>query len=637
MQINDLSRFTTPSDPRLHPDGKRIAFSVSRLDVEGDQYKRAIWLWDGTTARPFTAGPNDGAPRWSPDGSKLAFLRGKEAAQVAIIDTDGGEASVITELGLPVAEIEWSPDGRWLVARAGTWTDEWADLDDDERARRPRKIDRVPFRFDNRGWVHDRRTHLYLVDPEGVQDPRLLTTGDTDDTAPQWRPDGEAVVFLSNTHEERGFEPGVEVREVDIESGEIKTLVDRGLWAHATYRPDGVLHVVGQPDPWSHPSISAVWRLESGNLTDLTGHLDRSVFPHAPAIKPAGPQWVGNSFLTCIEDAGRVRVVRVEPNGTVEEVLGGDRLIAGVSSASDGSVMAFVATSATNPGEVYLWSDGAETVLTSLNDTFREDAGLVEPQHFVVASDGVDIDTWVYLPEGDGPVPVLLNIHGGPATQYGFGFFDEFQLYAGAGYAVVACNPRGSSGRGVEFVRAATGEGWGIVDAADVTAALDAALHRFERLDGDRLGVMGGSYGGFLTAWLIGRDHRYRSAIVERALLSWSSFSGTSDIGATFGRYYLDAVPPDDRLWDKSPLATANDVTTPTMLIQSENDYRCPIEQAEQFFMMLLRNGVETEFIRFPGEGHELSRSGKPRHRRERFEFILDWHGRHLGANDVPD
>ena len=644
MQIDDLSRFSTPSDPRLHPDGVRIAFAMSKLDTEEDRYERTIWLWDGSTARTFTHGPGDTSPRWSPDGSRLAFLRKgqgeDEKPQVAIIDTDGGEAKTVTDLPLGVEAIEWSPDGSRLVAVAGTWIDAWADLEDEERSRRPRRVDSVPFRFDNRGWIHDRRSRLYLVDPDGTDDPKLLTPGDTDDAAPVWRPDGNAIVFLSNLHEQRGFEPGVEVREVDIDTGEVRTIVDRGLWAHASYRPDGVVHVVGQPDPWSHPSISVVWRLESdGSLVDLTGHLDRSASPLSPVIRPAGPQWVGESFLTCIEDAGRVRVVHVEPDGTVENIAGGDRVITGVSPTADGSAFAFVATSPIDPGELILWSDGEERVLTDVNVGFRADAGLIQPQHFTADSEGVEIDTWVYLPEGDDPVPVLLNIHGGPAAQYGFGFFDEFQIYAGAGYAVVACNPRGSSGRGIEFVRAVTGDGWGEVDTADVTAALEASLERFGRLDGDRLGVMGGSYGGFLTAWLIGRDHRYRSAIVERALLSWASFSGTSDIGATFGRYYLDAVPPTDmdRLWKKSPLATANDVTTPTLLIQSENDYRCPIEQAEQFFMMLSRNEVDTEFIRFPAEGHELSRSGKPRHRKERFEFILDWHGRHLGANDVPD
>jgi dipeptidyl aminopeptidase/acylaminoacyl peptidase len=639
MHTDDLSGFVTPSDPRLHPDGRRIAFAVSRANVEEDTYERSIWLWDGAGARTFTAGPDDASPRWSPDGSKLAFIRGKKKPQVAVIDTGGGEAKIVTDFALPVSEIEWSPDGRWLVATAGTWTEEWAELDDEERERRPRRIERVPFRFDNRGWVHDRRAHLYLVDPEGVQDPKPLTQGDTDDTTPRWRPDGKAIAYLSDTHTGRGFDPGTEVREVDVETGEIHTLVDRGFWAHATYRPDGVMHVVGQPDPWSHPSISAIWRLESGRLTDLTGHLDRSASPLTPAIKPAGLQWVGSAFLTCLEDAGRVRVVRVEANGTVEDVLGGDRLITGVSPSPDGSTFAFVATSPTDPGEVHLWTHGSEETLTTLNTEFRKGAGLVDPHHFTIDSEGADIDTWVYLPDGDGPVPVLLNIHGGPATQYGFGFFDEFQMYVGSGYGVVACNPRGSSGRGVEFVRAVTGDGWGTVDSTDVTAALEAALERFERLDGGRMGVMGGSYGGFLTAWLIGRDHRYRSAVVERALLSWTSFSGTSDIGATFGRYYLDASPPTDvdRLWEKSPLTAANDVTTPTLLIQSENDFRCPIEQAEQYFMMLLRNGVDTEFVRFPGEGHELSRSGKPRHRKERFEFILDWHGRHLGASDVQD
>jgi dipeptidyl aminopeptidase/acylaminoacyl peptidase len=642
MQIDDLSRFSTLSDPRLHPDGVRIAFAVSKLDLEEDRYERTIHLWDGTASRTFTSGPGDTSPRWSPDGGRLAFLRkgpGKDdKPQVAIIDTNGGEAKTVTDLQLGVEGIEWSPNGEWLVAVAGTWVDAWADLDDEERSRRPRRIDRVPFRFDNRGWIHDRRAHLYLIDPDGTEDPRVLTPGDADDSAPAWRPDGEAIVFLSNRYEGRGFEPGVEVREVDIDSGDVRTVVDRGSWAHASYRPDSVLHVVGQPDPWSHPSISAVWRLDDdGSLIDLTGHLDRSVLPLSPAIRPAGPQWVGEAFLTCLEDAGRVRVVRVKPDGTVDAVLGGDRLITGVSPSADGSTFAFIATDPADPGELCLWSNGEERVLTDLNGAFRAGANLIRPHHLTAASDGVDIDTWVYLPDGDGSVPTLLNIHGGPAAQYGFGFFDEFQIYVGAGYAVVACNPRGSSGRGVDFVRAVTGDGWGTVDTADVTAALEASLERFDRLDRDRLGVMGGSYGGFLTAWLIGRDHRYRSAVAERALLSWTSFSGTSDIGATFSRYYLDEVQPAGRLREASPLATADDVSTPTLLIQSENDYRCPIEQAEQFFMMLLRNGVDTEFVRFPGEGHELSRSGKPRHRKERFEFILDWHARHLAVRDVQD
>jgi dipeptidyl aminopeptidase/acylaminoacyl peptidase len=186
----------------------------------------------------------------------------------------------------------------------------------------------------------------------------------------------------------------------------------------------------------------------------------------------------------------------------------------------------------------------------------------------------------------------------------------------------------------VDFVRAVRGAGWGTVDKADVTAVLDAALARVPRLDRERIGVMGGSYGGFLTAWLIAGQDRYRSAVVERALLGWPSFGGTSDIGATFGRMYLDADLPDgfDRLWEASPLSRAHQISTPTLIIHSENDFRCPIEQAEQLFMVLKKQGVDAEFLRFPGEGHELSRGGKPRHRLERFEAVLDWHQRYLGV-----
>jgi dipeptidyl aminopeptidase/acylaminoacyl peptidase len=229
-------------------------------------------------------------------------------------------------------------------------------------------------------------------------------------------------------------------------------------------------------------------------------------------------------------------------------------------------------------------------------------------------------------------VPLLLNIHGGPASQYGDVFFDEFQVYVSAGYGVVGANPRGSSGRGSEWLNAVVGEGWGTNDLEDIHAVVEAALERYPRLDAERMGAMGGSYGGFMTAWLTAHDQRWASAVVERALLSFPSFFGTSDIGTSFGRRYTGAEMPGglDRLWSKSPLAFAHQISTPTLILHSENDNRCPIEQAEQLFTALLVAGTATEFLRFPGESHELSRSGKPRHRKERFEAILDWHGRWL-------
>ena len=644
MQPTDLARLSLPSDPRLHPDGKRVAFTVSRPDLDEDRYNRAIWLASVEGgARPFTAGPGDGSPRWSSDGSRLAFLRtgpDKDGqAQVAVLPVDGGEAEVLTSFDRGAEAIEWSPDGRWLVAVAVTWEEEWADLDDEARNRKPRRIGSFPYRFDGMGWLHDRRRHLWLVDPTGGEEPRCLTPGKWDETDPDWRPDSAAIAFLSDRSERQGLEPGIDVLEVDLSSGETKTLAPRGNWNSVAYRPDGVLHLVGDPDPEGWLAISAVWRVEpDGGLSDLTGHLDRSVDPFQVSPAPAGPQWLDDGFTTLIEERGRVRVIRVGEDGTIDEVVGGERVVTGASPSSDASVVAFVVSEPTDPGEVWVKLGEEERRVTDLNAGFRDEVDLVTPQYFELRTDDAVLDVWVYLPPGDHRVPLLLNIHGGPASAYGWTFFDEFQVGVGAGYGVVATNPRGSSGSGAEHLKAVVGKGWGAVDLADITAVVAAALEREPRLDPERMGVMGGSYGGFLTAWVTANDQRWKSAIVERGALVATSFAGTSDIAETFSLAYYEAAPPDawDVLWEKSPLALAHQVTTPTLIIHSENDFRCPIEQAEQYFLALLRAGTTVEMLRFPGEGHEMSRSGKPLHRQERFEAVLDWHSRHLLSTGNP-
>lgn len=317
----------------------------------------------------------------------------------------------------------------------------------------------------------------------------------------------------------------------------------------------------------------------------------------------------------------------VHTDGNVDHVIEGRFVVSGFSVAA--GTMAYTSSTPTNAGTLTVSTSKGASIAASSTEL-----DLVEPDHFTVISDGNELDVWVYLPEGSDPVPLLLNIHGGPASQYGFGFFDEFQVYVGAGYGVLACNPRGSSGRGDAHLRAVAHDGWGVVDVADINAALDSAMQRHPRLDGGRMGIMGGSYGGFLTAWIISNDHRWKSAVVERGLLSYNSFAGTSDIGGSFPRHYAGADhgdPNAESVWaDKSPLTNAHATITPTLVLHSEDDFRCPIEQAERYFMALLRAGVTTEFVRFPGEGHELSRTGKPRHRVERFDAILEWHERHL-------
>ena len=619
MTPDQLTEIHVPSDPRLSPDGTRVAFVVSTPNLDEDRYDTSIWVEN----EQFTAGPGDSAPRWSRRGTHLAFLRSVDGkpAQVAVIPTNGGEARIVSDFELGVEALEWSPAGDRIAVVAVTYTDEWAGLDDEERDRRPRRLTRVPYRFDNKGWIHDRRRHIWVVEPDGAEEPRCLTPGDFDEEAPAWSPQGDRIAFVSDRDPKQGLVPGNDVWEVEVDSGELAQVTERGFWSAVSYRPDGALHLLGNNSP-RYPENSYLHRREDDRtLRELTGHLDRSSI--SLAAGQAAIRWDGKDAVISVEDGGRVGLVKVTAEGIVDPLVESEGVVTGFDTVDQRLV--YTATTWDSPGEVI--SDG--TRLTSLNDS---DLGLVGPDHFRVDSEGHEVDVWVYLPPGDAEVPLLLNIHGGPASQYGFGFFDEFQVFAGAGYGVVACNPRGSSGRGSEFVRAVTGEGWGVVDHADISAAVEAALARHPRLDAERMGVMGGSYGGFMTAWLIGKEDRWKSAVVERALISWTSFSGTSDIGGSFAGNYIDVSYPEwwDTLWEASPIAIAENATTPTLVLHSENDFRCPIEQAEQYFMALLRNGTEAELLRFPSEGHEMSRSGKPRHRKERFEAILDWHARHL-------
>ena len=624
MKPLDIASLVTLSDPRIHPDGNRVAFVVTRIDLDADAYRRQIHVHQGDDHRPFTAGPIDSFPRWSPDGKFLAFLRAtdlkKPVAQVAVMGSDGGEARVVTDFALGVEGFSWSPDGTRLCATAKSYRPELADLSDDDRGRAPKRIVRFPYRFDGRGWLHDRMRQLWLIDPHGADEPKRLTTGDFDESEPVWHPGGEQIAFVTDRHPRQGLEPGADLMEANLD-GELTLLTSRGRLASVAYDEKGRLHALGFPGT-DYPRLDHLYRVEDGELMDLLQGIDRST----PLVQPL-PRVIieEDAVWVLLEDSGRLELASIDKEGNATVQIGGDRQVIAFDRSLDGRTVAVV-TSPTNPGALVELVDGSERVLV------RNESKITarKAEHWRATNDGHEIDVWAYLPEGEGPHPVLLNIHGGPATQYGFGFYDEFQVYASAGYAVIACNPRGSSGRGEEFVRSVREEGWGTVDVADVITALDSGLERIPHLDPERIGIMGGSYGGFMTAWTTARDHRFKSAIVERALISFPSFNGTSDIAPTFGFNYL-GTSDREFSWQKSPLARVDEVRTPTLIIHSEDDFRCPIEQAEQYLFALWSNGVEAEMLRFPGEGHELSRSGKPRHRVERFEAILDWHARYLG------
>ncbi len=639
MRPDQLGDFRIPSDAHLHPDGQRAVFVVTQLDIDGDEYVRQLWLWDGAEARRLTSGRADTSPRWSPDGATLAFLRkgagDDDRAQLALMPTDGGEAETITDLELGLSEVTWSPDGTKIAVVAGEFID--GVEDEDERKRRPRRIEHPSFRFDNKGWTYDRRSHIWIIDPL-THERSQITFGDCSETSVRWSPDGSTLTFLSATGEDRWVNPLNQVFTIPVEGGEPHPVTPHGSWSWSGFSPTGTLYTLGTITDRATLRPPQIHRVTRDGALDQVTDLDRNLNPQHPPSALAAPQFLDDgTIVSVIEDRGAYRVVSIGTDGVPTDVAGGRRLITGWCPSSDGSVAVFTATSPAQPGEVIWWDGTTETVLTSLNDDFVASAELIEPEEFTFDSDGHEIHGWVYLPQGDETVPLLLNIHGGPATQYGWGFFDEFQVYAGAGYGVVAVNPRGSSGYGYEHVSVPCGR-WGEEvppDMADLMAAPAAAAEQSPRLDTTNKGIMGGSYGGLSTAMITSMDQSYRSAVAERGVYNWVSMAGTSDI-PFFIKLYLETDMPDgaDEMWKASSLSRAHAITTPTLVIHSETDFRCPIEQGQQLFSLLYKQGVETELLLFPsGEGHELSRSGTPKHRIERFEAILAWHEGHLSSN----
>ncbi len=307
-------------------------------------------------------------------------------------------------------------------------------------------------------------------------------------------------------------------------------------------------------------------------------------------------------------------------------------MVTGAAAAGASLVVSF--SDASTAGDVAVLDGGQLRRLTDFSAPLRSVAGITEPEELTFPSaDGYPVHGWLVRPAGPGPHPVLLNIHGGPFAQFTVALFDEAQVYAGAGYAVLMCNPRGSAGYGQDHGRSIK-ERMGTVDMQDVLAFLDGAVAKFEELDADNVGIMGGSYGGYLTAWTISHDHRFRAAIVERGFLDPVSFTGSSDIGWFFGGEYTGSSA--EQMAAQSPMARVHNVSTPSLVIHSEEDLRCPVEQGQRYFTALKQLGVETGFLVFPGENHELSRSGTPHHRKQRFDEILKWWARYLPSAGNP-
>ena len=654
MRPNDLELLRTPGVPTVSPDGRMAVVAVTRLDLDADEYRSQLWAvpTDGSApARPITSGERDTAPAFSPDGRWLAYLGAEHGGkpQLHLLPTAGGIARRLTDHRLGAGTPVWSPDSRRLAytarvpeqGRYGTVEEVGPG------AEPPRLITTLKYRLDDVGFLADRRSQVFVLDlPADFEDdtaplpePLQVTSGDADCEDVTWAPDGAELAFVSARHERADRDLVRDVYVVRTDGSFLRRVTDsRGDCAVPAYAPDGRTLVVTAVPDLGPDGLDFAARQAVPCRVDLAGGPLRPLLDpdlHHRGDETPATVLADGAVLVGVQRRGSVELLRVPLDGGEPETLvDGPFTVRGVAAAG-GVVVASVAHDR-SAGELIAITPGRRRLLTAFGRPLGETGRVHRMQERTAAApDGYPVHGWVTTPPGPGPHPVLLTVHGGPFSQYGWTLFDETQVYVSAGYAVVQCNPRGSSGYGSAHGRAIQGA-WGELDAADVLAFLDAALED-PTLDAARVGIMGGSYGGYLTTLLLGRTTRFAAAISERAFTDPVSFVGSSDIGWFFPDVYLGTDP--ERIAAQSALASAGAITTPTLVIHSEEDWRCPVEQGARLFVELKRRGVPTELLLFPGEGHELSRSGRPRHRRARFEHILRWWARWLptAQNPGPD
>lgn len=633
IRATDLFDLRSVGAVAIH--GRRVAYTIGWPDEESDEPRSTIHLFEHDESRQLTDGHRDAAPVFSPDGTRIAFTRSEPEGkpQAAVVSVETGAVEIVSGYeDDKVQQVEWVDDDRLLI-RATSRPDEYVGLDDDEIKRRPLVTRRLDYRYNGLGTTLHARRQVDIVSL--VDHSRLrLTRAGIDHPAAAVSPDGARVLVVAVTDDDGDIRGTTQVWSVST-AGDSPVLLtpEPGRWGSVGYTSDGRPWAGGEPNP-VQPGFSRPHLLFETASPQVLGPHD--VNSAAAIGGSAGARVLPGALYMAGIRGTTISIDRYDDRtGDLTTVAGGPFVINAFDVADDGeNIVAAVATP-TRPAELWEFEGGTSRVLVSLNEQVLADLDLAEPEVISVPStDGVEVEALLVRPPesvaGTAPGPGLLYIHGGPMSAYTRTFFDEFQMAAADGYTVIAGNPRGSDGYGEEWARSITGA-LGQKDSDDIEA-LTNHLAALDTVDAGRIGIGGGSYGGFMTSWTIGNTDRYRAALVERAVTNWETMAGTSDIGSWFLPMLVGADWHTglDELRALSPMAVADNVATPTLIIHSEEDWRCPIEQAEQFFAVLRRNGVDVTFARFPGENHELSRSGSPKHRVERLRLVHDFYAAHL-------
>lgn len=678
MREEDLLRFEWIADPRISPDGTRVAYTRVTVDAEADEYRTNVWLCDvpaegeaPSPPRPLTYGGRDSQPRWSPDGTTLAFVRkagAEEPAQVHLLPLAGGEPRALTSLKGGASSPAWSPDGRRLAFLSGH--NPALDTAGKKKPKNApaRVVTRPEFRWNDEGFVDwEHLDHLWVVSAEGGE-PRQLTTGTRfKESAPEWSRDGRWILYATDRREEPWFAQPLDDNDVRALSPDLEAPVDG---ADATIVADiaGPLAPFAQGPGGRFAAIGAVRPASVRTYDQNELLLFEGAWPHTrPKVLTAGmdlavgenvssdqhhPRGGGGLPLAFTDDGGLLfayakhgstRLARFDlAGGGVADLTGPEADVVCGSASADGSRVAITMGSVASPGDLWVCDvkTGRLTRLHGPNDALLAESRLGEVEEFWYESfDGRRVQGWIVKPADFDPgrkYPLVLEIHGGPHVPYGTAFFHEFRVLAAAGYVVLYTNPRGSTSYGQEFADciqyAYPGD-----DYRDLMAAVDVVVAR-GYVDEARMGVTGGSGGGLLTNWIIARTNRFRAAITQRCVSDWASMYATSDF-ALFTPSWFRRPPFEDpkEYADRSPATDLAKIETPLMVIHSEDDWRTPIAQGEIMFRGLLQQRKPAVMVRFPGENHELSRSGAPSRRVQNQQHIRRWFDRWLQDKPAPE
>lgn len=641
LSPDDLLRMVLVEDPVLAPSTGDVLYVRRWPHTDGRRYQSEIRRWSPAGDIAFTGGQGrDWAPRIAPDGTMVAFLSDRSGdVQLWVMPWGGGEARQLTHMASPPSPGVWAPDSRRLAFLA---PEAYGPEREPGYAEDVVVVRRLHYRTNGERIHEERRRQVFVADLTGSI--KRVTDGAYDYAFPAWSPDGRWLALVSRRAADADGALFRDLWRLEWETGNLTRLTENLVVQQPAWSPDG-RHIafIAHDGQFGRATCAHLWWVAAD------GHAPAA--PVAPAWDVEigshvlsdvrgggslpGPLWTpdGREIWVVVDQGGVTRLDAVPVNGgSPRELLGGERTFYGLALDVAGTRYAVAASDPLSPGELSVGRiGGTEERITDANPWLAERT-LCPPERFWCETPGgLQVEAWAMPPAGDrsAPHPTVLEIHGGPHAAYGATFMLEFQILAGQGIGVVYANPRGSTGYGQAHCTPVQ-DHWGIGAAEDVLAVLDAALERFSWMDASRLGVTGGSFGGYLTNWLLTRTDRFRAAIAQRSVSNRYSFVGTSDMGFRGIEEYGGPWANPEHYRDSSPIAYADRITTPLLLLHAEEDWRCPIEQAEQLFVALKMLGREVELVRYPGENHELSRNGRPYHRVDRLWRIARWFGQRL-------